>query len=103
MSISILLSAYNGERFLKDQIESILAQTNKNWILYIRDDGSKDGTIGIVNFYAERYPHQIIKIEDNAGNLKSAGSFMHMLNNVSSEYYMFCDQDDVWLPFKIEI
>ena len=103
MSISILLSAYNGEQFLKDQIESILVQTNKSWVLYIRDDGSKDGTIGIINFYAERYPRQIIKIEDDAGNLKSAGSFMRMLENVSSEYYMFCDQDDVWLPFKIEI
>jgi glycosyltransferase involved in cell wall biosynthesis len=103
MNISILLSAYNGELFLKDQIESILSQTNKQWCLYIRDDGSKDNTIDIINFYTKNYPAQIIQIKDEEGNLGSDQSFMKMLSVVDSEYYMFCDQDDIWLPFKIEL
>ncbi|WP_306353545.1 glycosyltransferase family 2 protein [Flavobacterium sp. '19STA2R22 D10 B1'] len=102
MKIAILLSTYNGELFIKDQIESILLQTNKDWCLYIRDDGSNDNTINIIDFYVTKYPSQIIKIIDDCGNLRSAASFMQMLSVINSDYYMFCDQDDVWLPFKID-
>lgn len=103
MHIAILLSTYNGELFLQEQIRSVLNQTNKNWRLYIRDDGSHDNTVGIIEYYTSKYPNQIIAIDDKAGNLKSARSFMNLLNFVAADYYMFCDQDDVWLPFKIEI
>ena len=102
MHIAILLSTYNGALFLKDQIGSILTQTNRDWSLYIRDDGSIDDTINIIEDYVRRYPGKIVEIKDNTGNLKSAGSFMNLLNRVSADYYMFCDQDDIWLPFKIE-
>ena len=102
MHIAILLSTFNGELFLKEQIESILVQTNKDWCLYIRDDGSKDNTLDIIAYYTDRYPDKIIELKDDIGNLKSAGSFMSLLNSIHADYYMFCDQDDVWLPFKIE-
>lgn len=102
MKVSILLSTYNGELYLTEQLESIISQTYSNWFLYIRDDGSSDKTINIINNYIKNYPKQIILINDNLGNLKSASSFMYLLSVVDADYYMFCDQDDVWLPFKIE-
>lgn len=102
MNIAILLSTYNGALYLKDQIDSILLQTYTNWCLYIRDDGSKDNSVDIIDFYTRKYPDRIFKIQDDYGNLKSAVSFMKMLEVVDSDYYMFCDQDDIWLPFKIE-
>jgi glycosyltransferase involved in cell wall biosynthesis len=102
MKISILLSTYNGELYLKEQIDSIFSQTVTDWLLYIRDDGSTDNTISIINDFIERFPEKISLMNDNLGNLRSASSFMQMLSQIDSDYYMFCDQDDVWLPFKIE-
>jgi glycosyltransferase involved in cell wall biosynthesis len=102
MKISILLSIYNGELFLNEQLDSIINQSFTNWELYVRDDGSKDNSKQIIDNYIIQYPEKIHWINDNEGNLKSASSFMHMLSVIKSEYYMFCDQDDVWLPFKIE-
>jgi glycosyltransferase involved in cell wall biosynthesis len=101
--IAILLSSYNGEAYLREQIESILEQTYTDWCLYIRDDGSTDNTLNIIRLYTEQYPNKIKLVTDKLGNLRSAESFMTLLSVVDSDYYMFCDQDDVWLPFKIEI
>lgn len=102
MKVSILLSTYNGESFLAEQLDSIISQTYSDWKLYIRDDGSKDNTLKIIASYCDLFPDKICLFSDGMGNLKSALSFMHMLSVVESDYYMFCDQDDVWLPFKIE-
>lgn len=103
MIIAILMSTYNGELYLREQINSLLYQTEQNWVLYVRDDGSSDSTISIINDYCIKYPSKIILIKDNLGNLKSASSFMYLLSVVESDYYMFCDQDDVWLPSKIQM
>lgn len=100
--IAILLSTYNGENYLKEQIDSIVSQTNREWSLYIRDDGSKDYTIDIIKEYTIKYPSKIHFVEDSLGNLGSGKSFMELLSKIESDYYMFCDQDDVWLPDKIE-
>jgi glycosyltransferase involved in cell wall biosynthesis len=102
MKVSLLLSIYNGELFLKEQIESIMNQTYTDWELYVRDDGSNDDSKKIVDEYINQYPKKIHWIKDSQGNLKSASSFMYMLSIIESDYYMFCDQDDVWFPFKIE-
>lgn len=99
--ISILLSTYNSESYLKEQIESILWQTEKDWILYIRDDGSSDSTISIIEDYRNIYDN-IIFIKDELHKLGAKNSFIKLLSEVNSAYYMFCDHDDVWLPFKIE-
>ena len=103
MAIAILLSTHNGEFFLQEQLDSIISQTYSNWVLYIRDDGSTDGTLKIIERYIALFPKKIHLFSDSLGNLKSAASFMSMLSVVESDYYMFCDQDDVWLPFKIEM
>ena len=99
--LSILLSTYNSEAFLKEQIDSILSQTIKDWLLYIRDDGSSDRTISIIEHYCNKYDN-IVLLKDDLNNLGAKNSFMKLLTDVKSEYYMFCDHDDVWLPAKIE-
>lgn len=100
--IAILMATYNSDKYLTDQIESIINQTNKEWTLYIRDDGSTDSTRDIIQKYAEIYEN-INVILDNKGNLGCRDNFFSMLNTVHSEYYMFSDADDVWLPQKIQV
>jgi glycosyltransferase involved in cell wall biosynthesis len=101
--IDILLAAYNGEKFLKEQVESVLSQTCKDWQLLIRDDGSTDATVQIIKSYIKKYPDKIRLIEDNLGNLGVGHNFGTILQYSKSEYIMFCDQDDVWLPEKIQL
>lgn len=100
-SIAILLATYNAAKYIREQIDSILAQTQNDWTLYIRDDGSKDETLAILEEYRRKNPN-IILIRDNLGNLGCRDNFFRMLEIVDSEYYMFSDADDFWLPTKIE-
>lgn len=100
--VEILLSTYNGARFLEDFLESLLSQTYKNWVLTVRDDGSKDKTKEILRKYAERFPEKINLVEDELGNLGACRSFLTLLMHAKAEYIMFADQDDVWLPNKVE-
>ena len=99
---SILMATYNGEKYLREQIDSILKQTEQNWILYIRDDGSTDKTPEIIDEYAMNYPGMIIPVRDRLGGLRSIRNFMTILQYAQSNYYMFCDQDDIWMPDKVE-
>lgn len=99
--ISILLSTYNSGIYLEDQINSILKQTFTDWVLYIRDDGSSDNTISIVEHYCSLHDN-IIFCSDGLSNMGAKNSFITLLTQFDSAYYMFCDHDDVWLPFKIE-
>lgn len=93
------MSTYNGEKYVGEQIESILSQTYKNIEIYVRDDGSKDGTIDILDKYAKNNSIHLVKGE-NKGFI---GSFMSLVaDSVDSDYYAFSDQDDVWQPNKIE-
>lgn len=99
--IAILLATYNGEKFLKEQLESLYAQTCTDWTLFVRDDLSTDSTLKILQQYAsERGKMQFI--ENNGVRLGAMGNFMTLLEEVESDYYMFMDEDDVWLPRKIE-
>ena len=100
--IDILLSTYNGEKFIHDQIISILDQTYIHWRLFIRDDGSSDDTPRIIKEYSNRYPLNIFVIE-TSGNIGPTQSFAKLLSISTAKYVMFCDQDDIWLPKKIEI
>lgn len=100
--IAILLTTFNGEKYLAEQINSIIQQSNSEWNLYIRDDGSTDGTISIIKDYVKKFPNLIFYKEDTLGNLGPGRSFMHLLSKVDADYYMFCDQDDVWLNTKVE-
>ena len=100
--IAILMSTYNGGQYLREQIESFFAQTNKDWQLFVRDDGSKDNTVEILTEYAQKCPQQIHIVDDVKENLGAGQSFMHLLEVTDADYYMFSDQDDVWMPDKIE-
>jgi rhamnosyltransferase len=101
--INILMATYNGERFLEQQLQSIINQTYKNWELLIRDDSSNDETLKVINQH-EVKDERIHLIKDDLGNLGSCVNFSVLMNRVKSsgEYIMFSDQDDVWLSDKIE-
>jgi glycosyltransferase involved in cell wall biosynthesis len=101
--VYILLSTFNGSKYLHQQIDSFLNQTNQKWHLLIRDDGSKDETINIIDKYTSLYPNKIKLASDSFGNLGTAKSFAKLLEYESGEYFMFSDQDDIWLPNKIEL
>jgi glycosyltransferase involved in cell wall biosynthesis len=101
--IKILLATYNGQEYLAEQIDSILAQSNQNWQLLIRDDGSKDDTVRILEDYAKRLPDKIRLIANNGRRLGANLNFGKLLEHADTEYVMFSDQDDVWLPNKIEL
>lgn len=101
-SLSVLLATYNGERFLREQLDSLIRQSYKNFQVYIRDDGSSDNTIAIIQEYMDKYGDKFILVEDDVSNRGPMNSFMYLLSVVDSDYYMFCDQDDVWLENKIQ-
>jgi len=98
--IAVLLSAYNGEKYLKEQLDSLLKQSFSNFDLFIRDDGSTDSTRKILHEYEKKENIQI----EYGENIGFAQSFLKMLLNTASiyEYFMFSDQDDIWLEEKIE-
>ncbi len=98
MTVAVLLSSYNGEKYLEQQLESLLAQTVEARI-FVRDDGSTDGTHAILERYAAAG-----KLSWYTGrNLRSAKSFLHLVQNTQDfDAYAFCDQDDIWYPDKLE-
>lgn len=98
--ITILMATYQGEKYIREQLDSILAQTERNWRLVIWDDGSQDGTVQIAEEYAARYPEKIT-VRQNAENLGSTKNFLSMLMTYESEYFMFADQDDIWHEDKL--
>ena len=101
-TVQIAMTTYNGERFLDQQIESILAQDYTDWQLFIRDDASSDRTPEVLRAWRDRYPEKIILIEEtpplHLGIPNTARSLMAAL---TSHYVMRSDQDDVWHPNKI--
>lgn len=103
--VIILLSTYNGEKFLKEQLDSLLKQDFSEWVCHIRDDGSKDKTCEIIKTYVDSYPLKFINKTTNE-NKGAAQSFLELLGtteNKENTYYMFCDQDDVWNANKISL
>jgi hypothetical protein len=101
--VDILLAAHNGAPFLREQLDSIRRQTYSRWRLLIRDDGSTDNTPEIIKAYARRDPSRIRIISDHAGRLGPRGNFARLLELSTAPYVAFSDQDDVWLPNKIEL
>lgn len=112
--LAILLSTYNGGRFLQEQLDSLLSQSYSNFVVVIRDDGSTDNTVELLNQYCNEHP-SIIHLLSGSGaeakNLGASGSFSFLIDYVLQHksdlgldraYMFFCDQDDVWYPDKIE-
>lgn len=98
--VIILISTYQGEKYIGAQLDSIIAQIYQNWELYIRDDGSKDCTQDILEAYAKK--DQRIHVVPSNHNLGYPACFYTLTNmSLKADYYMFGDQDDIWLPEKI--
>lgn len=98
--IAVLMSTYNGENYLTEQLDSIINQKLKPTDIYIRDDGSTDNTFTILENYSHRYSN----IHVNSGRNKGyKASFIDIMRNVPAEYdyYAFSDQDDIWNQDKI--
>lgn len=98
-AVDIVLATYNGEKYLDQQLDSIIAQSYTNWRLLISDDGSSDKTLSIIEKYT-RADKRILLVNKNrqGGVVKN---FSKALEFVTSNYIMFSDQDDYWLPEKI--
>lgn len=99
--VQVLLSSYNGERFIAQQLDSILNQIYSNIHILVRDDGSTDSTKAIVHKYVKQYPGRIDILEGE--NVGVISSFMLLVeaSDPEASYYCFCDQDDVWLTHKV--
>lgn len=107
--ILVLLPVYNGERFLHEQIESILSQTHNNLKLVCRDDGSSDSSLQVLEHYAAAHPATVQVLRDSKGNLGAAGNFSALMQWASEQcgnqpvvYFALADQDDTWHPEKLE-
>lgn len=101
-TVDILLATYNGEPFLAQQLDSLLSQTFTDWRLIIRDDGSTDGTLAIIKDYSLKLGSRITVLNSHGLNLGAKQNFSVLIEEATAPYLMFCDQDDVWLPNKIE-
>lgn len=97
--VAIIMSTYNGEKYVKEQVDSLLAQTYSDIHLYIRDDGSKDKTWEILQEYKDNAKVTLVKGE-NKGFVKGFYSVLEMAQ--TEKYISFCDQDDVWNEDKIQ-
>lgn len=98
--VQVFLSTYNGEKYLKEQIESLLRQENTEVSILVRDDGSTDGTVEILRSYADR---GLLRFYEG-DNIGYARSFLNLVGQpVHADFYAFCDQDDVWLKDKLYV
>lgn len=102
-TIDILLATYNGSRFLPDQLASLKAQTYSDWRLLVRDDGSSDSSLQIVQEWAAANGVALEIVRDGGAGLGAAASFGRLLAASDAPYFACCDQDDVWLSTKLDV
>lgn len=101
MRVAIVLCTFNGARFLREQLESIGAQSHSDWMIFASDDGSSDATIPILNEYSRRFPGRLMIFHGPRRGF--ASNFFSVLSRpeVRGDYFAFCDQDDVWERDKL--
>jgi glycosyltransferase involved in cell wall biosynthesis len=102
LAVDVLLATFNGARFVREQIESVLAAEGVSVHILARDDGSKDGTQDILAEYATKYPERFHLVQDGIRTGTARGNFGILLRETRAEYAAFCDQDDIWLPDKLQ-
>lgn len=102
MKISVVMAAYNGEKYIYQQLESLLKQTRKPDEVVVCDDMSKDRTVGVVNEFKREHPELSIVLSQNKQNLGFARNFFKATELSTGDLLFFSDQDDIWLPQKIE-
>jgi len=100
--VAILMCTYNGEEFIREQLDSIETQDHKNWTLHVNDDGSKDKTLDILKAYQKKWG--LKKLHIRRGPQKGfCQNFLQIINDpkIKADLYFLCDQDDVWMPHKL--
>lgn len=100
--VDILLATYQGGLYLQAQLDSIMQQTYPHFHIMIRDDGSTDQTLSIIESFRQTYPDRISVIPCTQ-RLGVKENFSEIMSQATAPYIMFCDQDDIWLPHKIEL
>jgi glycosyltransferase involved in cell wall biosynthesis len=100
MTVDILLATYQSDRFLAAQLDSLFSQTCNDFRILVRDDGSSDHTVDIIDDYSRKFPGRIFMISGSHGG-GVVNNFGELLRHSDSELTMFCDHDDVWMPNKI--
>jgi len=102
--VAILLCTYNGQEFLQEQLDSFVVQTHANWVLYVSDDGSTDNTLQIIENFAKRVGEERV-ILFKGPRKGFAANFLSLIHHdeIKADYFSFSDQDDVWLPEKLEV
>ena len=101
-SVAILMCTYNGEEFIREQLDSIEVQDYKNWTLYVNDDGSKDRTLTILKAYQKKWGNK--KLHIRKGPQKGfCQNFLQIIcdKKINADLYFLSDQDDVWMPHKL--
>lgn len=96
------MATYNGADYLEQQLESIRCQSHNNWEILVRDDGSTDSTLEILQAFQRRYPQRMTIVQDDLGNLGSNGNFFQLMGLTTADYVCMADQDDIWHIAKIE-
>ncbi len=102
--IDILMAVRNGEKYIAEQIDSILNQTFQDFRLIIRDNASSDNTPAIIEEYVKKYPGKVQAVHDDVDcTAIFTKNFMQLLTYAEADYVMFTDADDVWLPYKVQV
>ncbi len=101
--VDILLATFNGEKYLREQLDSLLDQTYQKIRILIHDDGSSDGTVDIIKEYVSNFPSKISFIDDGSFFGDPARNFAHLIKQSTADYIMFSDQDDVWNSDKVRV
>ena len=102
-TVCILMATYNGEKFLSEQLESIHNQTHKNWCLVISDDGSSDNTLTIAKQFQDKWGSDRLEIRQGPQQgFCQNFLFMACDTTLRADLYTFSDQDDIWMPDKLE-
>lgn len=98
--VAVIMSTYNGEQFIREQLDSVLRQTYRNVEIVVRDDGSSDKTVEIIKEYQKTHKNITLHEGKNMGFIRS---FFELLKLVEADYYSYADQDDIWIENKIEL
>lgn len=96
----IVMSTYNGKAYLQEQLESVLRQTVSDFLLLIRDDGSSDGTPDLLREISD--PRVRLILGENLGPTGSFFALLDAARQENADFVFFCDQDDIWMPDKLE-
>ena len=100
--VSVALATFNGARYLPEQLDSLARQTVLPMELVVSDDGSTDDTLSVITRFAQTAPFPV-RLLDKRERLGFADNFLNAAEHCTGEFVAFCDQDDVWLPHKIEV